>query len=327
MTSDSQAVSMSLCWVYTSVLPVVQALDADSRGKHFAMARRLGLDVHCNSLAVHLGTMPSELVSASAVCVTGSTVIARLESRPPYTVTLPLSATSWHTVLASMPARNCRPPPKAYTDVTAKVTGLVVGLSAGLEPALGALRRAAQRVILPTNVTSDAGVAPVDPGAPGLPWWDKLRCQWRGRLRLMLSDASIVTSISLEPAAAAHHDRVSAIFRKLELAFEPEGQLQVTTTGLCMDAFLPHMVARSRPGAPHLRVPLLKAAAVRLALVAMFVLPGGRDPGNHHVFPPLDDTATAAKQGPIDTASLFRSESFSLSVDVCVGTVADCGQV
>jgi hypothetical protein len=312
---------------YCSCPFVMQALDSDSRGRQFATATRLGLDVRCASLVVHLAMMPSELIAAPDLLISGTAVLARLKSRPPYTMALPLPATSWHTVISQVPVRNCSSPPKVYTNMTGKVSGLVVGLSAGLEPALGALKRAVQRVILPTSVTGDGRAVPADPAAPGLPWWDKLRTQWRGRGRLVLADAAIVIAISREPAAEAHHDRVAATFRKLELATEPEGRLQVAAAGASVDAFLAHVAACSRPGAPSLRVPLLKAAEARLALVAAFVLPVGRDPGSHHVFPALDEAAPAAKQGPIDLTSLFRSEAFSLSLTFSVESVTDCRRV
>ena len=95
--------------------------------------------------------------------------------------------------------------------------------------------------------------------------------------------------------------------------------LQIEGAGLRADAFLPQQERRSRVDATLLRVPLWRVSALRTAIAVALELPGGRDPGSHHVFPPASEEG---KQGPVDVASLCGAHGFSLAVDVRAGPEA-----
>jgi hypothetical protein len=295
-----------------------------------AKAQRMNLDMRAAAMTIHLATLPTELLATAACSLSGTVIMARLLTLPPYTVPLLVPDTAWHTSVVHVPALGCRPPPKAYTDITSKISGLVVGATAGLEPAFAVLSKAAKRLTPPSTVTGDGSVPALDPFHPTLAWWDRLRYQWRGRAKLLLANAAIVVSASHAPAAAAHQQRLALTLRELEVGSEANGQLQLHFQELQADLFLPHHERRSRPGAPSLLVPLLAVPAVRLSVEVKAELPGGRHPGGHHVFPSVqagEYVARDARQGPIDVASIIAAQALSVSISVHIRSVASPGQV
>lgn len=189
--------------------------------------RRIALDLRSGSAAIRVATLAAPLATASTVRVGGAVILARQLTRPPYTVPFALPATSWHDAIMHPAARGCRPPPKAYTELTVRVEGLVAGVSGGLEPGIAAISRAAKRLVPPTGVQGDASVAPVDAAAAGLQWWDKMRYQWRGVTKVVFDGAALVVAATHEAAAASHHTRLEATCRLGELSFLPDARLQV----------------------------------------------------------------------------------------------------
>jgi hypothetical protein len=310
-----------------------QALDRASEGLPFSKAQRVALDLRAASAALRLGGSHTPLAAAAACSASGAVVMARLATLPPLTDALHVPVTAWHSCAIAVPRRGCRPPPKAYTDVSVKLSGLVVGASAGLEPAVAALSKAARRITPPSAVTGDGREVPVDTATPRLPRWDRLRYQWRGRGRLVLSDAALVLSRSHAPAASVHHTRAVLKARQLEIDSQPDATLLVHAADVAADAIMPQHEGRSPPAAPGLRVPLLALPSVRLVLSLGVELPGGRHPGSHHVFPPLpvstgapgvDDVSEAespAQQGPVDVAAAMTAEGFTLALSANVRSV------
>lgn len=263
--------------------------------------------------------------------------MARLQALPPQVSPLQLPITQWYKRTVEVPKRFCRPPPKAYTDLQAKLTGLTVGISAGLEPAAAALTRASRRLVPPSFVQADATLPPTDPTQPLLQWWDRMRYQWRGRLRVVASDAAAVVATSHAPAPAAHHTRMHVQVKHVEADMEPDGMLRALGSGIAADALVPQHDGASAPGEPLLRVPLALLPALRVRCHVAVQLPGGRHAGDHHVFVPapadsnmpgnmctrasgwVQDEAGAMVQGPVDVVGAMAAEGFSIDLEVTIG--------
>ena len=334
------------CQRYIWLLSVraVQAVDQASKGLPFAKAQRVAFDVRAAAAALHMGGAPTPVATSAAVSVSGTAVLARLQTLPPQTEPLHLPVTQWQTVEVAVPRRGCRPPPKAYTDVAVKVAGLTLGIAAGLEPAVAALSKAARRITPPSAVLANGDAAPVDAGVSRLQWWDRLRYQWRGRGRLTLSDTCAVVSTAHAPTASAHDARAVIKLQQGEAVSDGDAQLRVHMTHVSADAHMPQHEGRSRPGSAGLRIPLLSLPSLRLALDVHIMLPGNRSVSQHHVFPPAfisepdaasqRDSALGCpvsmrrrlseerRQGPVDVAAAFAAEAFALSLTVQVRSTA-----
>lgn len=300
---------------------MLQALDRASETVSFCKTQRLMVDLRAATMATQLGTLPSELLASAALSCSGSIILARMRTLPSLTNVLQMPVTGWHIAEVSVAAPSCRPPLKAYTDVTVKVTGLVVGATAGLEPAFAALSKASRRIVPPGEVNADASVPPADPTGATLAWWDRVRYMWRGRGKLLLSNSAVVISLSHAPAAAAHHQRAVLTAKDAEIVSEPDGQMHMHWQRTQADLFMQQHEKRSRPGAESLRVPLFVLAAMRIAVSLSCSLRDGRGAGNHHVFPCLlgdADAPAGAQQGPVDVVGAFKAVSVNLSVDVTV---------
>jgi hypothetical protein len=313
----------------------VQGLDRASQGLTVADAQRVRLDLRAGAVALRLGTMQAPLLEAGGAHVSGTVVMARLASLPPQLHRVKVPVGTWHTVELTVPRAGCRPPVKAYTDVAVTLTAPSVQLTAGLDPAFAALAHCTRRIIPPSRVGGDATVLPADPQDSALAWWDRMRYQWRGRLRVLLADASIAVAPTHSPDIVAGAPRLLLRAKSLDVLSEPDVQLALALDTAHAALLLSPHERRSRPDATPLRVPLASLSNLAVSCTLALELPNGREPAQHHVFPPVllgQRLLSEGVQGPVDVGAEIAAQSVSINVAISIrsgalqGLVRCCAQ-
>lgn len=299
----------------------LQELDTASAGLAVASAQRIALNIHSGLVIVHLQTAPTVWTSASA-SVRGTVVLGRMASMRPVSESLIVPVGRWRTQAVLVPARSCQPPVKAYTNISIEAQQSKLTYPTGINPTLAALARAVRRA-LPADVTGNGLVARVAEASEALPWWDRLRYKWRGRLTVSASDCAVVLQQhSLICGGCADGRRVDITFGNVSASSAPDSELKLSLADVQAS-----VRSRQRPGifqsiASLSHLPLCALSYVGIDMSVLATLPGHRNMTQHHVFPTLPfghkSTDCDSVQGPIDVSEAMTSQGINLQCSVTI---------
>jgi hypothetical protein len=307
----------------------VQELDSASQGLKMEQARHIHLDLQTGKVRMQVGTA-CDFLSVRTTRMHGSIIMARAEALQPQTKQLHVPLGQWHTISIGVPAPGCRPPVKAYTDLRANLGGLVLNMTAGLDPAFASMSQAIKRAIPPSEITGRADIALPDSSVTPLAWWDRMRYQWRGRLKASLNDATVVVAPVHNTQLAPNSQRLVLFFKSLEVASDPDAQLTLSAVTACGHFLVPHYEMRSRPDAQLLRVPFFSLSNLSVNAALFLDLPNGRRAGSHHVFPTIavgQRLLQDGMQGPVNLPALLSTQAVSIQVVANIRNIALPGHV
>eukprot|EP00892_Ulva_mutabilis_P001713 jgi/Ulvmu1/11542/UM078_0032.1 len=307
----------------------IYGLDRASHGLALERCQRIQLDVRTEGCTMRLGTMSDPFATCNGCQLTGPIIMARLQSLPPQMEQIVIPLGSWHSSVVSVPQIGCRPPLKAYTDISATISGTRVAITAAQTPGFAALSQSIQRLVPASRVRGDGSRVPPDPsGPPSLAWWDRARYMWRGRLRSTLLDLSLCVAPVNRPGVLSGDPCMDVACKQLDISLNPDAQTAVSAVSLNVSLRLPHHEQRSRPDAAPLRVPLCALASAAITVALGLELPHGRAAGAHHVHPLVavgQRVRLEGTQGPVDLSAVLAATAISVSVAVSIQSMALCG--
>ncbi len=313
--------------------------------------------VGLSALAVHAALVgvqaffcgcPAPLAHAPALGIAGPLVIARQATAPPVTRPRSIPLGPWRRVtLGAAGLKGTRAVPKAFAEevVITCPDGLSALFGPGLDPTIVLVAQAGKRL-------SPSDPDKALPKPTNLPWWDMLRLNVRGRVRLAVGSgggegaagagapsssapshppSGLVFDLARDshPAICGGAERLRYTAHTLTLTTGPGPGMvldfaHLRAVGLgALPAAGPAAASGAPPGAlgsHHI------ASFPRCVMTVGFgwVLPGGRDPGDPYPFPKdggMGAAASRSLQAPVDLGAMCAASTLdtSLSFDLRPG--------
>lgn len=262
---------------HDAALHHVKRVDPPSSGVEFAAARLIHTDTVLHNVSVRLASASQPFVAVDRLTLSGPMGIARQRTAPPVMTTRTLAVGSQRAVPIQVNMRGCRPPFKLYTDCIVEGRRAAVCFSPGYEPFLAMMGMAGKR-LAPSDPDKTA------PRPPPVPWWDDVRYLWRGHVGLKISNA-------LRVVLAAHQrSMVDDLSERMVIrASQVHGELQKGEMFLdCKDFSCTLFQAGdvTQGSGVLVALPFIEAPSAKFRVQVTWKLPNGRDPANHHLFPP-----------------------------------------
>ena len=300
------------------------AVDPPTSGVALAGAVSLGVDADLRGARCFFCCCPAPLAAVSSLRVSGPCVVARQRvAGEPAADSRHVPLGPGRGALLHCAAKGAKAAPKAWVDLALRSEDAAALFGGGLDPSIVLVALAGKRL----------GPSDPDPGRPrlgNLPWWDMLRLNLRGSLFLEVARFRFDLSASSSPAVCGRSERMraSASAVSLRSSFGEFADLEFRDLALEALGGPP-----PPPPLPAAAVPRCKLAFVPEASAKIrfgWILPEGRSPEDHHLWPVVRQGEGAEEGGeeeeeggggssevvaPVDPAVVFAARAIDTLIE------------
>ena len=229
------------------------AVDAPTRGVPQTKVVPLSLHATLTGARCFFAGCPVPLASTGTLAIVGPLVIARQLCDPPATCdrTIPLGGR--RVGATSIALKGSRPLVKAYVDLALDGVDVDALYGGGLEPTIVLVAGAGKRL-------SPSDPDPAAPKIATLPWWDTLRANVRGSLKLKVTRFGFDLASGASPAVCGASPRLRVTAATLTAASATGAFLDLDAAGMAVAGLGP-APAPASPGVCR-RCPSGRAAAL-----------------------------------------------------------------
>ena len=291
-----------------AALKFICSMDTASRAVELTGAKKLRIDLVLFSPCVKLGSSPQPFISSERIVISGPVAVAKQRTAPPTTASRTIAVGAHRRVSLQTNVRGCKAPWKLYTDVVIDTQRFSVVHGPGYEPTMALVGMAGKR-LAPSDPDRSA------PRPPPVPWWDDLRYLWRGKALFRATPLRVILAAHQLPVVDETSERMAIRASSAEVHFGAAGHHSFDFQGFSCNLY--QSTGVESPGGSLLALPFIHAPVAKINVQFGWKLPGGRLPGNHHLFPPV--APEEGLQVPIVLAHEFKAEGLDVALDVFFG--------
>lgn len=268
----------------------VKEVDEPSKNIEFQKCTMLTVNMRSEDISVNIGGSNKPIFRGKRLLIDGPLAIAKQKCASPVMEETRVHLGAHHLICLKIPAKATVAPFKIYTKLNGSFTDAKVHFSPGFEPALSLIGLCSRRLILRDPGRSHQTKAHV-------PWWDDLRYFWRGTVKLTARSFDLCLAPGIEGLFTLHRGRFQLYTTQFKANLEP-GLIHISTDNF--RALLFRKAIKKTNG--HIYVlPVVDFNNFEAYIRTAWILPGGRDGQEHHIFPNANSISV---QTPIEVTKI-----------------------